>query len=309
MDSGVRDSWCELWAAADRVLYSEQATLPGDWAEKAIDQMHRVELPRFSALSLFAPKNLLPFVACYLAMLALPVAQGSTAIELYRNGKFSEAQNLWATQVGRAPTDWIARHNLSLSLEQQDRWGEAAAHATAAFVQSPSNQSVHRNWMLALSRAGYSPSEIGGFVLPGPLHRAAQMLSPAAWQRLLILSAWCLACAAGCLLCFSFGLGRRWTRPTAWTVGSMSVLLAVVSFTSMRAYGITSDRGSVIVWRTTSLRSIPTFADTTQKTAPLSPGTIASVKRTFLKWHQLQFSNGQTGWVPAADTISLWDLK
>ena len=39
------------------------------------------------------------------------------------------------------------------------------------------------------------------------------------------------------------------------------------------------------------------------------PGTIASVKRTFLKWHQLQFSNGQTGWVPAADTISLWDLK
>lgn len=309
MNAEERVSWHDLWADADRVLYSENTNLSQGWAERALERMERVDLPHFSVLSLFAQKNLLPFVASLLVLLALPVARGSTAFEMYRDGRFSEAQSIWSKQIERAPTDWIARHNLSLSLEQQDRWGEAAAHATAAFLQRPSNEAMHRNWILALSRAGYSPSEISGFLLPGPLHRGAQVFSPAAWQRLLIVSVWGLACAAGCLLCFSFGVGKGWIRPTAYFLGAFSVLLAVLSFTSIHAFGITANRRSIIVWRTTSLRSIPTFADSTQKTSPLSPGTIASVSRTFLKWHQLRFANGQTGWVPASDTISLWDLK
>ncbi len=309
MDAEERASWQELWTAADRVLYSENSNLPQGWAERALERMERVELPRFSVLSLFTPRNLLPFVASLAALLMLPIARGSTALEMYRDGRFSEAQGIWSKQVERAPTDWIARHNLSLSLEQQDRWSEAAAHATAAFLQHPSNEAVHRNWLLALSRAGYSPSEISGFLLPGPLHRIAQFFSPAVWQRILIASVWGLVGALGCLLCFSYGVGKGWIRPTAYFLGAFAVLLAIASFTSIHAFGITANRRSIIVWRTTSLRSIPTFADSTQKTSPLSPGTIASVNRTFLKWHQLRFSNGETGWVPASDTISLWDLK
>ncbi len=309
LDASEEAIWHKLWADADRVLYSEHPSLPQDWAEQALEKLDRVELPHFSALSLFAPKNLLPFVACLLALLALPAGRGATALEMYRDGKFSEAQGLWSVQVAHAPTDWIARHNLSLSLEQQDRWGEAAAQATAAFLQNPSNEAVRRNWILALSRAGYSPSEVNGFVLPGPMHRIARVFSSASWQRLLIVSVWGLACAAGCLLCFTFRLGTGWTRSTAAILATASVLLGVLSFTSIHAFGITANRRSVIVWRTTSLRSIPTFADSTQKTAALSPGAVAFVNRTFLKWHQLQFSNGQTGWVPASDTINLWDLK
>jgi hypothetical protein len=60
------------------------------------------------------------------------------------------------------------------------------------------------------------------------------------------------------------------------------------------------------VWNATTLRSIPTEADTTQKTSPLSAGSIAVVEKTFLGWTKLSFPGGQTGWVRTEDLIRLY---
>ncbi len=308
-DQNVLTAWLGLWSDVDRMLYSAGATLPANWEDRALAEVNRFPVPGFSLTSLFTPKNLLPFVACVAALAMLTPLRGATPLELYREGKFSEAQQAWSQRISTAPTDWIARHNLSLALGQQDRWGEAAAQASAAFLQQPSSAAVRWNWALAISRAGYRPGEINGFLTPGPLHRGAQHFSPAIWKILLIVSAWGFVGGLGLLLCRSFGIGRSWTRLSAYLIGGLAVVLGVTSYASARAYGTTADRNAVMIWRPAVLRSIPTMADTTQKTTPLPAGTVAIVEKTFLKWHRIHFPNGQTGWVPAVDTVALWDLK
>jgi hypothetical protein len=54
------------------------------------------------------------------------------------------------------------------------------------------------------------------------------------------------------------------------------------------------------------LRSIPTEADTTQKSTTLAAGSVAVVDKTFISWVHLAFDNGQTGWVRQDDTVGLW---
>jgi len=62
----------------------------------------------------------------------------------------------------------------------------------------------------------------------------------------------------------------------------------------------------VIAWRAGTLRSIPTEADTTQKTIALPAGSVAVQDKTFLGWVRLDFENGQTGWVRKEDVIGFW---
>ena len=73
-----------------------------------------------------------------------------------------------------------------------------------------------------------------------------------------------------------------------------------------QAYGVAANANAVVVWHAATLRSIPTDADTTQKTTPLNPGSVAVANKTFLTWTRLAFDNGQTGWVPTADLVPLW---
>lgn len=301
--------WLSLWADVDRSLYSASACHPVGWEDRALAAIDGLPVPSFSIISLFTPRNLLPFVACITALVALTPLRGAAPLDLYREGRFREAQHAWSEHITQEPTDWIAHHNLALSLGQQDRWGESAAHASAAFLQQPSDPAVRRNWALSLDRAGYRPSEIYAFLAPNFLHRAAQRLSPAGWEICLIVSGWSLACGAGFLLCYSFGIGRSWIRPAAFVLGGLAILLGAASYAGVHSYGAAADHRAVMVWRTAVLHSIPTMADTTQKTTPLPAGTIAIVEKSFLKWHRLRFSNGQTGWVPSSDTIALWNLK
>ncbi len=64
---------------------------------------------------------------------------------------------------------------------------------------------------------------------------------------------------------------------------------------------------AVLVWQASVLRSIPTEADTTQKTTPLSAGSIAIADKTFLtSWTHLTFPGGQSGWVRSEGLIRLY---
>ena len=87
---------------------------------------------------------------------------------------------------------------------------------------------------------------------------------------------------------------------------AVATLLGLAALASLHAYGETADRRAVIAWRAGTLRSIPTEADTTQKTTVLPPGSLAIVDKTFLGWDHLRFENGQTGWVRKEDVIALW---
>lgn len=314
--AAVDPAWQALWREADRALYSENNALPPDWAARAEAALAAQKLPGFSPLRLFLPRNLLPFVAAVaLAVtIATPRARAAETPALrddpakaYHAGDFAGAEAGWAAAISKNPRDAIARYNLSLALAQQDRWGEAAAQATAAFVQQPDNPAMR--WQLALTceKAGYTPAPLVHFLPAGPTQSLAGLASPGGWQWLAVGAAGGIGLALVLLLLEIYGRRSIWRQWTAVVVGAASLLLGASAVISLATYGPTVDHRAVIVWQTGTLRSIPTEADTTQKTTPLPAGSVAVVNKTLFGWVRLAFENGQTGWVRKEEVVGLWE--
>jgi len=299
-------SWSVLWKEAERALYGPDDALPADWLARAETAARAYSLEPFSRLAFIRARNLAPFLLVAL-ILAVPTSAIAAEPETaYREGKFAAAEELWRDRITVVPTDWVARHNLALALGQQDRWGEAAAHSTAAFVQRPGDPSVQWHLVLALQRAGYTPTDLAPFLTGSALHRAAHLFSPGHWKLAVILSAWILAGALGIALLRGYGLGSAKLRSVALAFACAALLLATTSFASLHLYRSLADRGVAVVWRAAVLRSIPTEAATNQKTTPLAAGSLAVVDKHFLNWRRLVFPNGQTGWVHAGEIVPLW---
>ncbi len=127
-----------------------------------------------------------------------------------------------------------------------------------------------------------------------------------AWQRWLLAAAWAAAFAVGLALYGSYRRPSRLRTVIVLMLLSASGLVAAGSLLARHEYGQTADARAVLVWRGSVLRSIPTEADTTQKTTTLAAGSVAVVDQTFLTWVRLSFDNGQTGWVRRDDVIGLW---
>lgn len=317
-------AWSALWAESERALYGSRSALPPDWIARAQEAHAAKRLPGFKPLRLFLPQNLMPFAALLLCAFFLnltltaqstqspePKTPSSAAVDgaaAYRKADFPAAEKSWRAAVAKTPTNWIARHNLSLALAQQDRAAESAAHAAVAFVQQPSHPSTRWHFTQAAERNGYAARELAAFFKPGPRQSLAGLASPAQWQRLLIVCAWIAALALGWLLFNAYGPRRPLARGT-----SLALLLVAVSglgagTTSLVTFGATAHPSAVLVARATTLRSIPTEVDTPQKTTPLAPGSLAIADRTFLadRWLRLSFENGQTGWVRKDDVVPFW---
>lgn len=303
-------AWSTLWLEADRSLYGVKADLPSDWVARAEAALAAKRVPGFNPLRLFLPRNLLPFAALlFVALVPVAMLRAATALEpaaAYRGGDFAGAEKSWRAALASKPTDWIARHNLSLAVAQQDRPGESAAHAAVAFVQNPADPSVRWHFALATEKAGFAPAPLAGFITAGPMASLARHASPATWQLALIGAAVLAALALGWLLANSYGRRARVVMWSASALLVLSVALAVSAILGLREFGNTADTRAVLVWRAGTLRSIPTEADTTQKTTPLSAGSVAIADKTFLGWTRLAFDNGQTGWVRKEEFVSIW---
>ena len=303
-----------LWAETDRTLYGENVALPSDWSTRARVALAELPLPLFSPFRLFLPRNLFPFItALALAVIItssqLQAAEGTTD---YRRGDFPAAEKAYRVILAANPTDALAHHNLSLALAQQDRWDEAAAHASAALVQAPTHEAIRAQFTLAAEKSGHVPAALAAFLAPGPLQKLARLQSPAAWQITLLTAAGILLLSTAGLLVTFFQVpqrserARRLSRRLAYAAIIVSLLGSTGAVTSLFIYGPASDARSAIAWRASTLRSIPTEADTTQKTTPLAAGSLAAVDQKFLGWRHLTFPSGQTGWVRAEDLVPLW---
>ena len=299
-------AWAELWTEVDRFLYRADSVLPADWIARAQAAFEAKPLRAFNAARLLLPRNLVPALALAAALSASRLCAADPAAA-YRSGDFAAAEKAWAEAAAASPTDWSARHNLSLALAQQDRWGEAAAQASAAFVQNPSSPEARRQVALACDKAGFVPEPLDTLLQRGPVESLARLLSPGDWQRAGAASAALAAAALALLLCALHGLLRRaWAVPVSVCLLGAALLGAGASLVAYRAYGIAADTRAVVVWRPGILRSIPTEADVSQKTTTLAAGSAAIVDKTFLGWARLSFPNGQTGWIPKAEAIYLW---
>lgn len=303
-------AWSKLWSEADRSLYGSNAPLPSDWHARAVAALTTKTVPSFKPWRAFLPQNLMPFAAAIaLLMVSMPLllrAAELDAAAAYRKGDFAAAEKSWRESVTQLPTNWIARHNLSLALAQRDQAGEAAAQAAAAFVQQPANASVQWHFALASEKAGFSPTALIGFLHPGPRQSLARLAAPSRWQVLMIGGAFIASLAIGLIL-FNAYHGQR--RAWLWTGGSLLLLGLALSGTAsagVSTYGMAADARTVVVIRNGTLRSIPTEADTTQKTTPVAGGAMAIIDRAFLGWNHVVFDNGQTGWVRKEEVVGLW---
>jgi hypothetical protein len=305
-------TWSALWSEAERALYGPTNALPADWLDRAEAALAAKRVPGFQPLRLFLPRNLFPFAALVAvaltlswSMLRAATVDGAAA---YRNGDFAAAEKTWREAVASHPTDAFARHNLSLTLAQQERFGEAAAQAAAAFVQDPAERAIAWNFGFTAEKSASIPAVLADFVNPGPLHALAARAAPSEWQRVIVGAAFAAALAlAGLLL----NLYRRRLRVAHWISLAMlgvAVLVAAAGAAGVLAYGEAADARAVIVAHNGTLRSIPTEADTTQKTTPLATGTLAIADKTFLsnRWIHLVFANGQTGWVRREEVVAIW---
>lgn len=302
--------WVRLWEESDRALYGVRPVLPSDWVARAQAALAAKIVPGFRPLRLFLPQNLMPFAAVVVGGFTLATAWLQAAeldaAAAYRKGDFAGAEKAWRERISAQPTDWIARHNLSLALAQQEQAGEAAAQAAAAFVQRPSDPAVRWHFALAAEKAGAAPPALTHFLTPGALQSIGHTASPAIWQRAAIGAAWCVALALAVILHNAYG---RRHRLIAWSAAGVAVLglgLAAASAAGVVSFGLAARNEAVVVARASTLRSIPTEADTTQKTSPLAAGSLALADRTFLGWTRLAFENGQTGWVRKDDIVPLW---
>ena len=317
-------TWQQLWRETEHALYAADNPLPADWLARAATALAARSAPGFSPASLLLPRNLLPF-AVALAVLfvgvnfprlaaddtsqpAPPIRHltASEATAAYRSGDFAAAEVGWRDALALAPTNWIARHNLGLALAQQDRWPEAAAQWSAAFVQHPANDILRWNLALGYEHAGYVASDLVAFTAPGPLQLLARLASPAEWQRLLAAAATLAATALALLLARGYGLVGSWAKFAAIFALVLALVAAGAAGAGIHAYGQAADARTALVWRSATLHSIPTEAGTTQKTSPLPAGNLAVVDKPFLGWSRLVFDNGQTGWVRTDDLVSLW---
>jgi hypothetical protein len=105
----------------------------------------------------------------------------------------------------------------------------------------------------------------------------------------------------------AFSRRSRWLYWSAAAAAAVTVVVAMVAALSLDAYGNTADPRAVITWQAGSLRSIPTEADTAQKTTALAAGSVGVIDKTFpLGWDRLVFPNGQTGWVRHDTVVPIW---
>lgn len=299
-------AWRQLWLEAERALYGPDATLPSDWPARARQALERRRAPRFPLRSVFRAQNLVPLIAIGLVLASGASSRADPAQQAYESGDFRTAEQQWRQRLERQPTDWVAHHNLALALAQQQRWGEAAAHALVAFVQHPADPSVRWHLTYTLGRAGYAPAILGEFAEPGLLDRVAWQLSPAGWQRVLLLAAGLVALALLVLLLRVYGHAARWAGRAAVGLLVVALAFAITAALSLPRYGPAADARAVVFWRATPLRSLPTDVAAEQQATTLAAGTIAQVDKEFLGWRRVAFPNGQTGWVRAGEYLPFW---
>ncbi|HWA25503.1 MAG TPA: BatD family protein [Lacunisphaera sp.] len=298
--------WATLWSEADRALHSRESNLPGDWTVRAERALQAVKVPAWNPFSLFAGRHLLPFLFVFCVLFVPPPVSAETAADSYKRGEFVAAGSEWAKSVKAAPTDWVARHNLGLALAQQERWPEATAYWTSAFLLNSRADVTRWDLSLGLQRSGLAEPQLVDLSRGEGTGRLIRLATPGEWQLALVIAALLLAIALVLLLLQGYRRIGGWGRPTALTTILAAILLAASATFSLRAYGPLANPEAVFVWKASTLRSIPTEADTSQKTSPLSAGSIAIAEKTFLGWTQLSFPGGQGGWVRTEDLIPLY---
>ncbi len=302
-------TWARLWQEADAHLYGRSASLPGDWIARATAACRTARLRRLSPFAALRPSSLWPLALLALVFAGAPRAEAvGAAEESYNRAEFANAEQTWRAGLAVTPADWILRHNLGLAVAQQNRWSEAAAQWSTAFLAAPRDPSVRWHLALGLERAEFTQPEFAALSAGTGLAGLARLASPTEWQQAVVAGSLLLSLALAAGLLTRHFPRRRWLGWAAALSALVGLLAVAGGFTALREYGPLAHPDAVLVWKAAELRSVPTEAGE-QKTEPLAAGTIALWQKSFFGWDQLLFPNGQTGWTRRENLQPLYPKK
>ncbi len=301
-------AWAALWAETERVLYRPATPLSREWAAQAYAALAAAALPPRSPLAALRLAHLFPGAAAALTLAAVllaspgPLTAAEAPAKPYEAGDFPAAAGAAREALDAVPLDWAARHNLALALAQQGRWDEAAAHAYAARLQAPRDPATQRLAAVVAPRATFQAPRVPP---------AARLLSIREWQTLALAAAVLLLLSPATLIVAAYRTG-----PASATSG-LNLVLRISSFgfpalaltaalLALHAHGPLTRPDAVLVWKTATLRAVPTEAGDQKITASLPAGTVARVDKVFLGWRHLVLPDGNTGWVRTEPLVCLW---
>lgn len=303
-------AWSRLWNETERALYRPASQLSPEWHAQAREALRRATPPSRSIFAALRPAHLFGRALLFgvvlhalfgLAPSSIAAPASADPASLYARGDFPAAEAAWRRAVAADPRDAAPRHNLALALAQQGRWDEAAAHAYAAALHAPADPALERLLDATRPRAAYAPPHIPSL---------ARRLAVHDWQLLALAAALVLlAFVPSAYLIARFSRGAF--GQAAFYFGHLSLVIAAAAFVAsllaLRAHGPAAASDAVLVWKTDTLRAVPTELGDQKVTADLPAGTLARVDKDFLGWRRLVLRDGNTGWVRAESLVGLWD--
>jgi hypothetical protein len=294
--SAARSDWTSLWQEAEEALYGLNQNLSDDWITRANSIVRKIRVRRRPISALFRRRYWLPSILILITLHPFDSLQAEGSIDRYRAGEFAKSELGWRADVIKTPLNSVARNNLALALAQQDRWSEANAYWTTAYVLNPSNEDLRWNLRAGLTRAPGMQPRLAELLEAKGIAWVATQLSPGAWDRVQGIGAVLAALSLGFGI---FALFRRvrialFIAPVALIAGTAGLAIGAISAFQ---YGVLAHPDAVVVQSDSILQSIPTDVADAQQSRTLPAGEIAIVEGAFLSWRKLRLDSGETGWV------------
>ena len=292
----VGHRWKILWQNSDRMLFGKQAPSFKEWQTELRDLLSQNRAPGRSLNRIFTQKAWFASIALTGIVLSTLESGSDEGIGHYNEGGFANAETEWKQALASNSGDWALRNNLGLAAAQQDRWGEAIAHWTSAFLLQTRNSDIKWNLEVGLSKGGGYHPTLARLVKGDGLMAYVSLWTPAQWESL----AYGAMIMAGLIFCawvaFAYTANFRRFR-FALAIAGLASVASVFAFEYARSqYGPMAHPNALVVISEDRLKSVPTDLEVEQIETPLPQGSICLPSKAFLGWIKVVLPNGEEGW-------------
>jgi len=292
----IGNRWKILWQNSDRMLFGKKAPPFKEWQTELRDLLSLNRAPGLSLNQFFTQKAWLASIALLCVTLTISESGSNEGIGHYNAAAFAKAETEWKQALESNSVDWAIRNNIGLAAAQQDRWGEAIAHWTSAFLLQTRNGDIKWNLEVGLSKGGGYHPTLARLVKGDGLMAYVSLWTPAQWER---LAYWAMI-LAGIAFCawvgFAYTSHFRRIR-FALAIAGLAAVASVFAFEYARSqYGPMANPNALVVVSEDRLKSVPTDLEVEQIETPLPEGSICLPLKSFLGWIKVSLPNGEEGW-------------
>lgn len=309
-DTTVTSKWRELWTNAERSLFAADAKPAQDWLETAASAAAGIEVPPRQHRYPNRIAYWLPSTAATMLLACAIGAAGFTSSEAQAEAEVvaGEAAQRAADQALASNWgDWAAHYNLAALHIQNQRWNDAIAQATIAFLQNPSSAPTRDNLRFALAQSQNIDPHLRGLLFGRWYQRLPVLFSSAGWQQMAIFAGLLSAAGISALVLAMYAPRRqRAMRIAGGSGAALGALLLLTSISSWNAYGALHDASACILVQHVNLSPAPTDLVPTDETSPAVAGSIVQMQRSFLSWSRVAVDADRSGWVRRSAVLPVY---